>query len=245
MLSLSGHLGNAVRDASGERVGSLADLAVRLADPYPVVTRVSIKRDRRTAFLVAWEDVAVFEHPAIQLRKPAEDLTETQLGKDELLLGKHVLDTQIVDVAGKRLVRVADVELVREGDELWLVGVDVGFAAVLRRLGLGWLARRATSELVDWRDLHLASARGHMLQLQTKTSSVHRLTPDQLTELVARLPVARGAEVMRTVKPEAASKVLGTEPHKLGDDALHELIAKRTPRRRRFRIMKARRRAPS
>lgn len=53
-----------------------------------------------------------------------------------LLLGRDVLDTQVFDIAGKRLARVGDVRLEEDQGTLRAVGVEVGVGAVMRRLGL-------------------------------------------------------------------------------------------------------------
>ena len=83
-----------------------------------------------------------------------------------VLLVRDVLDTQIVDVVGQRLARVADVVLTPTADgHLELIGVEVGFGGVLRRLHLPVL--RSGEDVVVWSDLHLTSERGHAVQLAT------------------------------------------------------------------------------
>ena len=73
------------------------------------------------------------------------------LHTDEILLVRDVLDTQIVDIAGQRLARVADVVLAHRRDVgLEIVGAEIGFAAVLRRLGLPQLARKLLADTVAW-----------------------------------------------------------------------------------------------
>ena len=76
---------------------------------------------------------------------------------EELHLARDVLDAQIVDVAGRRVRRVSDVELARSGDTLRAVAVDVGWVGIARRLGLGRLALGPRHDLFDWGDLHYLS----------------------------------------------------------------------------------------
>jgi hypothetical protein len=125
-----------------------------------------------------------------------------------------VLDTQIVDVAGQRLARVADVVLTRTPDErLELVGVEVGMGAVLRRLGLRRLATRAGDDVVAWADLHLTSERGHAVQLATPRAAVHHLDAAGLAALVAHLDTPAAVAVLADAEPEvAAGAVLGSHP---------------------------------
>ena len=228
MLALSELIGRPVRDPSGDEPGRLRDLAVRLAEPYPLVTRLRLGRGRKRR-VVDWERISEIRPRALRLSSPLDGAVDGPLRGDEIWLAEHVLDTQVIDIAGRRLVRVGDVALERDRDALRLVGVEIGKAAVLRRLGLRGLGERAGSELVDWRDLHLTSGRGHSLQLRTTASRVHRLTAEELDAVVARLTPHRAAEVLETVQPVPV-----------------EAVVRRRPRPRRYhRVLSARRRAPS
>jgi sporulation protein YlmC with PRC-barrel domain len=227
MLELTDCLGADVVAADGMRIGKLIDLTARLEDPYPIVNRLRVRTAHRSVRYLAWTTVASLSGAGVQLSVVTEQdeaATGTDLlHPDELLLAEHVLDTQIVDVNGKRVVRVGEVELAPEEEDLLVVGVEVGRASLLRRLGLRRLSDRAQSELVDWRDLHVASGRGHALQLRTTAARVHRLGAGELADLVSRLPLARGADVLRTVRPEAAGGALGTTHPELGGRLVGEL----------------------
>ena len=83
---------------------------------------------------------------------------DVELPEGELRLVRDVLDTQIIDVAGKRLARVSEVLLTRIDATLRVAAVEVGAAGVWRRLGVQRLAEGRSEQAVDWRDLHLTSA---------------------------------------------------------------------------------------
>jgi sporulation protein YlmC with PRC-barrel domain len=87
---------------------------------------------------------------------------------DELLLAADVLDRQIVDLRGRRITRVGDVELAEDGRRLRIAAVEIGPEAILRRLGLRRLARRFRPRLLPWDQLRLLSGRGYRLQLETR-----------------------------------------------------------------------------
>ena len=128
---LSDVLGATVIGPGGERIGRVADLAASLAEEYPLVTHL-LAHGR----WYPWSAVDALE-PEVRLR----DTTAAETSH-ALLLGRHVLDSQIVDFDGKRVRRVGDVELVETDGKLRLVAVDVGTAALVRRLGFRALARR-------------------------------------------------------------------------------------------------------
>ncbi len=213
MIALADRLGSRVATESGTQLGRLRDMGARLAEPYPRVASLRVG-DRRASRLVAWTDVRSFETDPIVVGAAPEEGGEEH---DELLLKRDVLDAQIVDVAGRRVVRAADVELEARADgELWVAGVDVGSAALIRRLGLRRLAARRRPESLDWRDLHVASGRGHELALAVPASGVHRLRPSELAQVIAALPVARSTDLLERVEPERAARALAAARPGLG-----------------------------
>jgi sporulation protein YlmC with PRC-barrel domain len=228
-LNLSACLRLGVVDAEGEPLGRLADLEVEASERFPRVVAVRVARGREVA-VVPWERVERFDDRGVVVREGAGPV---QAGDGRVLrLRRDVLDAQVVDLAGKRLARVGDVVLARQDDELRAVAVDVGLAPVARRLGLRRLARRLRAETLGWDGIYLASGRGHRVQLEHRAADVHRLSQEELAALVAHLPPHRGAEVLDIARPG-----LHRDPV--------EAARRARPRRRRFRVMRARKRAPS
>jgi len=186
---LSDVLGTTVIGPRGERVGKVADLAVSLADAHPPVTQLAVRG--------RWYPWSAVQSFGSEVRLRDTTCAESPRG---LLLGRHVLDSQIVDLDGKRLRRVGDVELVGDADELRLVAVDVGTGALARRLGLHALARHLSSRTVDWQRLHVVARPAHALQLAAPAAAVHRLDENELATLVEQLPPAHGEEVIARVR---------------------------------------------
>lgn len=225
MLALTDYLRQDVVTASGERVGRVRDLAVRLDEEFPPVCALIVDGGGPPR-CIAWDRVAAFERSEVALVDeglPARD------GQEELWLRRDVLDCQVVDIEGKRLARVGDVELARQGQELRAVAVDIGLSSVMRRLGLRRLARRLGAEAVSWDAIHLASGRGHELQLGSPAATVHRLRGEELMHLVGRLPVERGADVLRAVSATHAAGALGASRPPVAASLLRELGAAEAP----------------
>jgi len=230
MLALTDYRGQPVFDRGDVRVGAVADLAARLGGPTPRVTRLLVATGRRRTAAVAWDDVADFERSGVTLRGTAAELDfDAGLGEDELRLMRDIVDTQIVDVTGRRFVRVADVELERRGGELLVAGVDVGAAALIRRLGLRRLARRLPGRSVPWADLYAASPAAHAIQLRVDRARVARLGPAGLAQVVGVLPPARGAELLGSVESELAAKAVGGTRPDVGGQVVAELGAEAAP----------------
>jgi hypothetical protein len=180
-----------VLDASGDELGRLDDLGVLLAADHPPVVAARIRPGRgraAAAFGCAPARVTDGRLVVVEASAPAGDL---------LLLRRNVLDAQVIDLGGRRILRVGDVLVAEEGEGLALVAVEVGTRPVLRRLGLGRFAGRVADEILDWRELHLASRPGHVLQLSSGVSGIHRLSQPQLEAIAATLPAARAHELRR------------------------------------------------
>lgn len=221
MLRLSECLGGEVTDTAGNRVGRLVDLEVTLEEEHPPVRALLVRRRRGDPALVPWTQVSSFE-PSGVVVEPGSGRAAGE-AEETLRLARDVLDAQVVDVAGRRVRRVSDVDLARTEDGLRAVAVDVGWAGVARRLGLRRRGGHAHRDLIDWTDLHLASSRGHRLQLRTSQAALHRLSPGDLAELVARLPPARAAEALDAVDEQRAAAALSATQPKLGGRLLGAL----------------------
>lgn len=228
-LRLTELLGAPVRDADGARVGRIADVAVRLDDTFPPVAALLVcpRRGAEPVVVPTPAVTAITGEGAVVAAPlpPAGTVPD-----DLLLLGRDVLDVQVVDTASRRMARVGDVDLAQERGELRLIAVDVGWRAILRRLGLHALARRASRDALDWAGLHLASGYGHPLQLAAPAAAVHRLDAGDLAELLAKLPVARGGEILETVASARGAAALAAVHPELGADLVEVLTPERALR---------------
>ncbi|WP_179470140.1 magnesium transporter MgtE N-terminal domain-containing protein [Mycolicibacterium vinylchloridicum] len=225
MLLLSRVIGHHVRDPGGQVVGRLTDLTVSLAQESGRhrVQRVLVQPRHGAALLVPWDRVTIFERGRVVLSTSTAD-TAAAMREYEILLGRDVLDTQVIDVVGQRLARVADVVLARtDGGGIELVGVDVGFGAVLRRLGLGGFAGRFGADVIAWTDVHLTSERGHVVQLGSPRAVVHHLDARELAGLVSRLDTESAADVLAAGGPAVAAAVVRAAHPVVGERVLRAM----------------------
>lgn len=217
--------------SDGEDLGRVLDLVVAIdsGEHHPLVTRVVIGTTRAPG-LVDAHDLDAFDVGSIVVAAGARvvpsrvDHGSFDLRDDELLLCRDVLDSQLVDLDGHRLARVADVALEEMDDgRLRVGGVDVGLGRVLERLHLHRAAEHRGEEFIDWHDLHLASPRGHDVQLAAPRSAVHRLDAAGLALLLERLDVESGTEVLTNVPAETAAAAIVSAHHRTGERLLRAL----------------------
>ncbi|MFA5787167.1 MAG: CBS domain-containing protein [Actinomycetota bacterium] len=212
MLYLSSYLGRPVLDAGSRRVGTVRDLTARLNGPYPAVMALRVRTGRHSHIDLSWNDVRSFETSQIILAANLQDLDPYVLGDQDVLLSRNVLDKQIVDLEGRRLIRVQDVQLSRTGTQLRVLGVDVSTSALLRRLRLRRLADRVAAgyppHAVAWEDVDLGSWRDPNVRLRVARTGLRRLHPADLAEIAAALPPGEGAGLLAGLEDEVAADTL-------------------------------------
>ncbi|MGA5535500.1 magnesium transporter [Mycolicibacterium nivoides] len=213
MLLLTETVGRDVIDDGGRVLGRLGDLTVRLDADDLVVDRILVHAGRGRGLLLPWTSGTSIQQRAIRLASSVSAMAhasdDSALEADEIQLVRDVLDTQVIDITGQRLARVADVVLARRRDgRVQPVGVEVGFGAVLRRLGLGQLVSRLAPDTVAWADVHFTSDRGHAVQLATPRAAMHLLDARGLANLVARLDTESATEILTAKGPVVAADVI-------------------------------------
>lgn len=211
LVSLAGLIGRPVLDQADGEIGTVADVVARWDGdrPYPPVTGVVVRVGRRRAWLPI-EAVEEFRHGLIRLRTAKVDLREFVRRHGEVELARDVVDHQLVDVDGVRVVRASDLYLARVAEVVQLVGVDVGFGSILRRLGPARLRSRPTPEkVIDWASItSFGSQHGPAGTLQASASGLHRLRPGELADLLEDLGRAERRELLAALSPEEAADAL-------------------------------------
>ena len=134
VLHLALVVGGELVDPDGAKLGRVDDLIVRLGDDeYPPVTGLLATVAGRQVFVPA-DAIAEMEHGRTRLRTRRLDLQPFERRPQEVLLKKDVLDRQLINVDGARLVRSNEIEIARLGGWYRVVGVDVGLRGLVRRL---------------------------------------------------------------------------------------------------------------
>ena len=214
LLYLSQVLNRPVLDAQGGRVGRVQDLVVRFGDAaHPPVSGLVARQGRR-AFFVKWAYVAALDPRGARLNTSKVNLRPFERRDGEALLRRDILDKQLIDIDGRRVVRASDLQLSAVGDGYRLVGVDVGVQALLRRIGPTALAHRIVgTRLIDWAEVESFATDVPMVRLKAPHAGVARLHPVEIARIIETLPFDRGQEVLAALDDETAA------------DAVQELAA--------------------
>jgi CBS domain-containing protein len=215
MRFLSRCIGLPVRDPSGEPLGDIADLIVAIGGRYPLVTGLVVKTDRRRIF-IPWADVERFEDDGARLLVRTIDIGKFTQRRHEILLKANLLDKQIVDIEGRKVIRVNDVCLDNVEGRLRLVAVDVGAAGLLRRLGIEGpfrtIARNLKAGLperyIDWEDVDPLDTTIASVRLRVPHAKLAELHPADLASIIEDLAPRDRAGVLASLDDEALADVV-------------------------------------
>jgi magnesium transporter len=220
MRFLSRCIGLPVRDPSGEPLGTIADLIVAIGGKYPPVTGMVVRTDRRRIF-IPWSDVEAFDERGASLHVRTIDIGTFRQRPNEILLKADLLDKQIVDIEGRKVIRVNDVSLDNIDGRLRVVAVDVGAAGLLRRLGIEGPFRTIARNLhasvperyIDWEDVDPLDSTIASVRLRVPHAKLAELHPADLASIIEDLAPRDRAGILASLDDEAlADAVEEMEP---------------------------------
>ena len=258
MAFVSQLIGRPVTDQDGKSIGKLRDLVARKTEYlYPVIMAVVIQR-RSGEMILPYSCVAVLFSQAIALKCSEHNAPIYHPEEGDIFLARDVLDKQIIDTDGARVVRVNDVEIVRVNGKVAVSNVEVGFQGILRRIGLSKLAGGIAStfklnlpdNFISWEDVEMLTY-DQKMQLKVSRQHLAELHPADVAEILSdmnklesnrfleTLDVEQLADTLEEVEPEyQASLVEGMEDEKVADvleemepDEAADLLHELPPRR--------------
>ena len=208
MLYLSQVLGRPILDLDGERVATLKDVIVRLGeDEHPPVSGFVARYRRRDFFLPRWR-ITHFGEAGVRLNSDIIDLRPFMRREGEVLLARDVLDKQLIDVDGKRVVRVNDVQVLEAANEWRVTGADVGLLGLWRRLAPAFLRSGKPVEVIDWADVGYLATDAATVQLKSSRGKLTRLHPVEIARLAEAFSYQQGAEIVESLDDETAAETL-------------------------------------
>ncbi len=211
MIYLSQVLGRPIRSVGGEAIATIKDVIVHYGkEEYaPVIGLVA--RYRRRLFFMPSEHISKFGTDGAELTSNVLDLTPFSRREGEILLAKDVLDKQLIDIDGKRVVRVNDVQLIETGNEWRVAGADVSLQGFLRRLlPVGFYGSKKAVEVIDWADVGYLATDSKTVTVQLKSSKdkLSRLHPVEIAQLAQALSPMHRTDIVGSLDNEIAADTL-------------------------------------
>jgi CBS domain-containing protein/sporulation protein YlmC with PRC-barrel domain len=221
---LSQVIGSKIYDVNGTRLGKVMDIYVNTAHETrfqeeavrPVFVGLKTKIDG-TVRNLAYEFIQIskenrnFKFTCSNL----QDLPESVIEKS-LPLAKNVLDRQIVDINGRKLVRVNDIRLVSIATGTYAIAVDIGTEGLLRRLGVADIMNKFLSifkldldtHYILWDDVQTFDTTNYNIKLSLSSNKLQRLHPSDFADIIEDMGSTSRTKVFESLDEERAADVL-------------------------------------
>jgi magnesium transporter len=222
----------------GQRIGKVVEAAVKPTEHPRRVARYLVGDGGRTRFILRYDQVKSVSLDALVL----SDDVVVPYRHDEslLLLCKDVLDQQIIDVGGRKVVRVNDMTLTIEPagprQELWVLEVDIGVRGAFRRLLEGVASSQAIRKLqepiqpnsIGWEYCNIIEPDPQRrLKLSISHEMLNEIHPADLADIVEDLPPAEREALIESLDEEVAAETLNEVDTKIQASILESLDAEK------------------
>jgi len=231
MLFISKLISNKIYDVKGSPVGGLKDFIVSLYNGYPPVINMIAKREGKGDYRIPWKKIRSFEESEIFLSCQIDDLTPDFKNDEDVYLVRDILDKQIVDTEGRKLIRVQDIQLARVEDVLRVMAVDVSVRGILRRLNFEKFALgfkdKLQPKLIDWKNLSFLGVKEHDIRLRVINKKLELLHPADIADIVSELTPEQRTQVLQALDQDLAADTIEEmeSPHQA--NALADLESKK------------------
>jgi CBS domain-containing protein len=221
LVSVAGIIGRPVKDQDGKDLGKLLDFVVRHGgETYPPVSGLIVKVAGRRAYIDGAR-IAKLTKDEITLSSAKVNLNEYQRRSGEQLLDGDVLDHQIVDVNGLRVVRTSDLYLAPLDKEIRLVGVDVSFRSFVRRIFPGTFGRKpGVDQVIDWASVASLADDGGVVRTTATREALSKLRPADIADIIEDLEGREQSALIELLDPDLAADAL----EEMEDDELQGLL---------------------
>ncbi|MCX5751293.1 MAG: CBS domain-containing protein [Candidatus Saganbacteria bacterium] len=222
-MYISELIGNPVIDALQEPIGKVEDFIVTFEETFPRIIGILIKleKNKKTVLLMLGE-VNLIGKQFITTKNHQNEVPFGEPRLDEVRLCRDILDKQIVDVNGARVVRVNDIKLAKVSQDVRIIAVDVGFGGILRWLKIenlvnfffGIFKKTVPQILIGWDHIELleeGKGRGTMTIPHKRLLELH---PADIANIISQVKTDQKTAIFDSLSEKTAAEALHElEPH--------------------------------
>jgi magnesium transporter len=207
--------GMKIVDSEGAVVGKLNDLSLKPGELLLEISRIVYTSNILGEKVILPMSSVRSIDCVVQLDVPRDEIPPGRLSQKELLVTETILDKQIVDIDGLKVVRANDLLLAQVKNSLCLVGVDVGFKGILRRLGIFGhtglscgLMSRFPNNIIPWSYVDLLDPALRSIHLKISRKSIKDLHPADIADILEELNNKDRLMVLGSLDDETAAETL-------------------------------------
>lgn len=235
-------LGKTVINEHGRRIGTLYDLVMVPGETFPEVSRLIVK-ERKRLVAIPWRSIILFNQFVISVSGTSTEFPRYELSNEDILVKRDILDKQIVDVDGAKVVRVNDLKIGSYKDVLCILTVDIGLSGLLRRMGYAIMGKKVATLLhkeishkeISWEYVQPLDKNLSRLALTMAQDQLAEMHPSDLASIIANishqhiqnvlisLDTETAGEAIHELDPELRSRVISEMDSELASDILEEM----------------------
>ncbi len=216
MVYLSQILGKKVyfeRKAYGEMV----DFAVLASSSNPSISKVVVKKKGKK-ITISPSFLKIKKFGALLT---SENVPFLPYDERDFYLNEDLLDKQVIDIDGKRLVRVNDV-LLDDTNNLKVVGIDVGFSGILRRIGIREFIK-TKPKILPWQMIEAFDYHTGDVKISLSENKLNRMHPSEIADILEELGAKERKGIVESLDAGHAAKAIEEADFRTQEAILEEL----------------------
>lgn len=212
---ISDMLKKPVLDPKGEELGKVKDFIIVKGEPLPKINAIIIEI-KNNLYELLWKDIGIFNKRIISAKIFSEAIMSYETTEEHLLAVRDILDKQIVDANGVKVVRVNDIRIEGYNSDAILTAVDVGMRGLLRRLGFERGGEKIMkvfrvhlpSNLISWNYIQPLAPKLSAISLTVPRQMVSELHPADIAEIISQVSHIEGATFFKNLDADVAAEAL-------------------------------------
>lgn len=243
----------------GRKLGRLIDYFVDYQEMYPQVVAIQYQNGNQS-FYINWDDIVSYNLKEIKIKedcfighsrtfpKVREKRTVTSILANQFRgetleyppLGKVILDKQIVDTSGKKVVRVNDIQFIRSGQFLRVTYAEVGMKSMIRRIGLDKNILKPlykmkiqpkfleSETLINWKFVHAIPSKNIQnsnVKLNLTNDDIKKLHPADIADIIEDLDGHGREALLDELDPKLAAETI----QEMDQDVQKVIFSKESP----------------
>ena len=236
MLYATDLLGGEAYDRNGHFVGQVTELFIEPADQPNRVARVLLGRGKFLPLIVRYDHISFVAPGVIRLNVEEKDLEHYQPNEAWLAMRKDLLDQQIIDTSGRKVVRVNDIDLAEQRTngtvEIRVTQVDVGLTGAARRLLHGVaspgfvrsLTTKLPTRVIPWEFVNLIESDPlRRVKLRITHQKLEHMHPADLADIMEELSPLERQSIIASLDEQTAAEALAELDQRLTTQIVENL----------------------
>lgn len=210
-------LGLVVIDRAEEKIGKVRDLIIEPEEQFPKVIGLSVEIDKtKKSQILLINEINLLGKKFVSTKTPKAQIVFASFREGEVLLNRDLMDKQIVDTHGSKVVRVNDLKLAKIDDNMRLIAADVGIRGILRRIKLekiiysffAFFRIKLKDDLIGWNFVEPLQTEIARLKLIVPYKGISKLHPADIANIISQVHTNEKTAIFESLSTEKAAEAL-------------------------------------